>query len=123
MTELLDKFTNLLAYVGDEGAKDGYFLRTNNSGNRVYSVPIREEPMKDLENLVKKIRGFLQKGKLVKDVPADVLEKITELKKVFDSSHEKEELIKYMKDYDSSGMQGGTRKKKRPKRKTLKARR
>lgn len=72
-TELLDKFTQILAYVGDDGAKDGYFLRENNAGNAVYSINIRQEPIEDVNHLVKKIKILLKKNTPVTGFPADVV--------------------------------------------------
>jgi len=116
---LLDKFTQLLAYVGDEGAKDGYFLHHNVEEKSVYSVPIRDETLSEetLIALVKKIKKFIKNNKPINGVPPDIMIKITELKDLYDgtkATSSKKELIQYMSDYGAnSGMHGGTRKKLR----------
>ena len=116
--ELLDKFTQLLAYIGDEGAKDGYFLRRNNSGDAVYSINIRDEPIPEdlVKGLVKKIKSLLKTNKPVSGFPQDVVSKTTELKQLYDSvnSSMKQELIDYINDFgQNSGMHGGERKTRR----------
>jgi hypothetical protein len=114
---LLDKFTQLLAYVGDEGAKDGYFLRMNNSGKSVYSINIRPEPVtdEDITELVRKIKGLLTKNKPVKEFPQDVVAKANELQALYNSSNEgaKQELIEYIDGFGNTGMHGGRRKTNR----------
>jgi hypothetical protein len=117
---LLDKFTRLLAYVGDEGAKDGYFLRSNNTGKPVYSINIRAEPIPEesLIKLVKKIKSLLKNNKPVLGFPGDVIGKAAELKTLYDSTANasaKKELIDYMGDFsgNSDGMHGGASKTKR----------
>ena len=114
-TELLDKFTQILAYVGDDGAKDGYFLRENNAGNAVYSINIRPEPIEDVSRLVKKIKILLKKNTPVTGFPADVVAKTKELKDLYDSSANasKKELLDYISEFGNSAMQGGVRKTKR----------
>lgn len=127
---LLDKFTQLLAYVGDEGAKDGYFLRSNNTGNPVYSINIRAEPLPEesLTKLVKKIKSLLKTNKPVAGFPADVIGKAGDLKALYDSTANastKKELIDYMSEFSSNsgGMHGGRRTKRGSKnRKTSKNR-
>lgn len=116
---LLDKFTQLLAYAGDSGAKDGYFLRYNNDEKPVYSIPIRDEALSEenLAQLVKKIKKFIKNNKPINGFPADIMTKISELKNLYESVKDKstkKELIEYMSDYTAnSGMHGGTRKKLR----------
>jgi len=122
---LLDKLTQLLAYVGDEGAKDGYFVKSNNSGNPVYSINIRPEPIleNDIRVLVKQIKRLLTKNTPVSGFPQDVLDKTVELKASYDatsSASVKDELINYLSEYANnsgmsgmSGMRGGARKSKR----------
>jgi hypothetical protein len=113
---LLDKFTQLLAYAGDAGAKDGYFLHYNNE-KPIYSIPIRDEPLSEetLVALVKKIKKFIKNNKPINGVPPDIIIKITELKDLYDATKatsSKKELIQYIGDYvANSGMHGGTRKK------------
>lgn len=116
---LLDNFTQLLAYAGDAGAKDGYFLRHNNDDKPIYSIPIRDEPLSEetLVALVKKIKKFIKNNKPINGVPSDIIIKITELKDLYDATKatsSKKELIQYIGDYGAnSGMHGGTRKKLR----------
>lgn len=124
-TELLDRFTQILAYVGDDGAKDGYFLRENNAGNPVYSINIRPEPMPEesVARLVKKIKSLLKTNTPVTGFPADVVAKTNELKDVFDSSSNaaKKELLEYISEFGefgNAGMRGGGKTKRRSKRKS-----
>ena len=116
---LLDKFTQILAYVGDDEAKDGYYLRTNNSGNPIYSIDIRSEPIpeKSIKKLVKQIKMLLKKNKPVIGFDEDIIDKINELKASYDATRNqsiKDELIDYISDFGSnSGMHGGKGKGKR----------
>ena len=126
MTDLLDEVTKLLAYVGDEGAKDGYFLRTNNAGNPVYSIPIRAEPLvnEELEDLVYQVKTFLESGTPLYDIPQDIVNKVKILKNAFNEStdEEKAEVIEYLSSYEANPMQGGRNKRRKSKR-TIKKRR
>lgn len=122
-TELLDRFTQILAYVGDDGAKDGYFLRENNAGNPVYSINIRPEPIPEegVARLVKKIKSLLKTNTPVTGFPTDVVAKTNELKDVYDSSANaaKKELLDYISEFGefgSGGMRGGRKTKRRSKR-------
>lgn len=121
---LLDKFTQILAYIGDEGAKDGYFLRSNNAGNPIYSINIRAEPLSEesLIKLVKRIKSLLKNNKVVTDFSPDVVRKANELKTLYDSTADnslKEELIEYMSNFNSNGMHGGRKTKRRSKSRKL----
>jgi len=113
-TDLLDEVTKLLAYVGDEGAKDGYYLRTNNAGNSVYSIPIRPEPLESemLETLVAKVKDLLENDTPLDDVPKDIVNKVNNLKKAFSkaSDEAKTEVIEYLASYEANPMQGGKRR-------------
>ena len=129
-TELLDRFTQILAYVGDDGAKDGYFLRENNAGNPVYSINIRPEPMPEesVARLVKKIKSLLKTNTPVTGFPADVVAKTNELKHVYDSSSSaaKKELLEYISEFGefgSGGMRGGRKTKRKSKRKSKRSKR
>lgn len=126
MSDLLDEITKLLAYVGDEGAKDGYFLRTNNAGNPIYSIPIRNEPLEDesLETLVNQVKEFLESDTPLDNVPKDIVNKVKILKKAFNEStdEEKAEVIEYLSSYEANPMQGGRNKRRKSKR-TIKKRR
>jgi hypothetical protein len=121
---LLDKFTKILAYVGDDEAKDGYYLRTNNSGNPIYSIDIRSEPIpeKSIKKLVKQIKMLLKKNKPVIGFDEDIIDKINELKASYDATRNqsiKDELIDYISDFGSnSGMHGGKGKRSTRRRKT-----
>jgi len=46
---LLDEMTQILAYIGDEEAQDGYYIGKNSYGNPKYSVEIRGEPLSKSE--------------------------------------------------------------------------
>ena len=126
---LLDKFTQILAYVGDDEAKDGYYLRTNNSGNPIYSIDIRSEPIpeKSIKKLVKQIKMLLKKNKPVIGFDEDIIDKINELKTLYDATRNqsiKDELIEYISDFGSnSGMHGGKGKRSTRRRKTKRNRR
>jgi hypothetical protein len=132
-TELLDRFTQILAYVGDDGAKDGYFLREDNAGNPVYSINIRPEPIPEesVARLVKKIKILLKTNTPVTGFPADVVAKTNELKDVYDSSSTatKKELLQYISEFGkfgkfgSGGMRGGRTTKRRSKRKSKRSKR
>jgi hypothetical protein len=104
-TDLLDKFTQLLAYLGDEGAKDGYRNGTNNAGNPKYSVPIRSTPSPDLGNVVNSVKDFLM-------MPSDIVKKVYDFKAIFDNANQesKDELINYMNEYEAAPMRGGKRR-------------
>ena len=129
-TDLLDEVTKLLAYVGDEGAKDGYYLRSNNAGNSVYSVPIRPEPLEteELETLVAKVKELLENDTPLDDVPKDIVNKVNNLKKAFSkaSDEAKAEVVEYLGAYEANPMHGGKRrvqKSIRKRRKNRKTRR
>jgi cellulose biosynthesis protein BcsQ len=129
-TDLLDEVTKLLAYVGDEGAKDGYYLRSNNVGKSVYSVPIRPEPLEteELETLVAKVKELLENDTPLDDVPKDIVNKVNNLKKAFSkaSDEAKAEVVEYLGAYEANPMQGGKRrvqKSMRKRRKNRKTRR
>ena len=111
---LLDKFTQILAYVGDEGAKDGYFLNTNNAGNPVYSIPIRSESLsgEELENLVRQIKKLLENNKPLVNIQDDIAKKAQSLKAAFDkvaNKNIKNELIDYIGEFEVNPIQGGKR--------------
>ena len=128
MTDLLDEVTKLLAYVGDEGAKDGYYVRENNAGNAVYSTPIRPEPLEDeaLEDLVNQVKMFLESDTSLDNVPKDIVNKVNNLKNAFNEStdEEKAEVIEYLSMYEVNPMHGGRRKRNnRKSKRTVKKRR
>ena len=128
MTDLLDEVTKLLAYVGDEGAQDGYFLRTTNTGKAVYSIPIRPEPLENeaLEGLVNQVKMFLESDTPLDNVPKDIVNKVNNLKNAFNEStdEEKAEVIEYLSIYEVNPMHGGRRKRNnRKSKRTLKKRR
>lgn len=112
-TDLLDSFTQILAYLGDENAKDGYFLRRNNAGNPTYSINIRKQPLVDLQSLIIQIKTFLENGTPLEHTPNDVSHKVDKLKEIFDKSEDssKAELLQYISDYEVYPMHGGSRRK------------
>jgi len=126
---LVDKFTQILAYIGDEEAKDGYNLRNKGSDILTYSVPIRPQPIseKRIKNLVKQIKLLLMNNKSIKGFDQDIIDKTNELKTLYDATHDqstKDELIEYISDFESnSGMHGGKGKRSTRRRKTKSNRR
>jgi hypothetical protein len=96
--DLLDEFTQVLAYVGDAQAKDGYGPE----------LAQREEPLSDatIDELIEKTKALLQTGKAIVDLPADILCKINYLKQLYDNStiNEKQELLDYLNTYESQPM-------------------
>lgn len=127
MKDLLDEVTKLLAYVGDEGAKDGYYLRENNAGKAVYSTPIRQEHLEyeAIEGLVNQIKELLESDTPLDNVPEDIEEKVMNLKSAFDDSADeaKNEALEYLGSYEANPMQGGSRNKRRKSKRTIKKRR
>ena len=127
--EILDELTKLLAYVGDEGAKDGYFLHTNNDSNPVYSVPIRNHPLTNDEmgNLINNVKRLLENDTpLDNSIPNDVVYKVNNLKVIFNESSNdgKDGVIEYLNNYEANLMQGGRRKRNnRKSKRTVKKRR
>lgn len=134
--DLLDEMTQLLAYVGDEGAQDGYRMGVNNVGNTRYSVAIRNEPLlaSEMNTLIAVIIKFLND---VEDteyqyMPDDIKTKVNDLKTKFDAAtpDKKSELIDYILEYRdnlyegqwSGQMHGGRRRNNKNRRNTKKRR-
>ncbi len=118
---LLEKMTELLAYAGDEGAKDGYIVSSNNNNNNnarnnKYSIPIRNVPLSDeeLEDLVSQLKNLLENDEPLVGIPEDIAKKANSLKAAFDkvaSTNIKDELIEYISAFEVNPMQGGARKR------------
>lgn len=122
---LLEKMTELLAYAGDEGAKDGYIVSSNNNNyknnnnnarNNKYSIPIRNVPLSDeeLEDLVSQLKNLLENDEPLVGIPEDIAKKANSLKAAFDkvaSTNIKDELITYISAFEVNPMQGGARKR------------
>ena len=109
---LLDRMTKLLAYVGDEGAQDGY------PGATFRDVPLSDNQIRTLVNTIIELLNM----------PNDIKIKVTNLKNMFDEAtdDEKRGLIEYLRDYEVNGMHGGrirnTKKRRNNKKKTRRSR-
>lgn len=103
---LLDEMTQILAYIGDRDAQDGYPDAT-----------FRDEPLSvnQIERLIATIIALL-------NMPDDVKFKVTNLKNMFDAAtdDEKTELLNYLRDYEVNGMHGGRRRNTKNRRNTKK---
>jgi hypothetical protein len=107
-SRLLDQFTRLLAYMGDEDAMDGY---RNDSSVIGRSPPLDGDARK---KVVRVIRALF-------DVDDDIIEKAMALKRetgsASASAEEKAELLQYMEEYENmNNMRGGLRRRKTKKR-------
>jgi hypothetical protein len=104
---LLDTFTQLLAYMGDEGAQDGY----NN-------INIRDEPITPAERsrMVKKMVNVIVKNIRPSGMPEDIKAKVDALKELADNpiySDQRQELLDYMRQFEANDeMRGGSRRRK-----------
>ena len=113
MSELLDAFTKLVAYLGDEAARDGY-------GNGNINLELEPE---EINAIVKNIYRHLNgEEEINAELEDDVRVRV---KKFIDAveagpPEQKPELFEYMEEYDAEpAMQGGARKKRgKRKRKT-----
>ena len=105
--ELLVEFTNLLAYIGDEGAKNGY------SGT-IRDPPLTDDQLKSFKHIVYfKLFGN-QEDTLMK-LPDDIKSKVLALKDLVKESslEKKNELRAYIHEYHPNyRMKGGKRSKK-----------
>lgn len=99
MSDLLNAFTTFLAYLGDTGAKDGYFIAQGE-----YSVPIREETLSEEEllSVVDSVLQHLEHDRPIGKMPEDILTKIQLLCTLVRGANkeEKDELFEYMSQYD-----------------------
>lgn len=120
--DLLDRMTQLLAYVGDEGAQDGYPGAT-----------FRDEPLTPykMNTLIAVIIKFLNdvEDTEYKNMPDDIKFEVTSLKNMFDeaTNDEKTELLNYLRDYQVNDypvnrMNGGRRRNNKNRRNTKKRR-
>jgi hypothetical protein len=106
-SKLLDTFTQLLAYMGDEGAQDGY----NN-------INIRDESISPAQRtrMVKKMIDFIANDTRLSGIPEDIKAKVIALKDLVNDpiySEQKEELLDYMREYNADDtMRGGSRRRK-----------
>jgi hypothetical protein len=106
-SRLLDTFTQLLAYMGDEGAQDGY----NN-------INIRDEPISPAERnrMVKKMVNVIVKNIRPSGMPEDIKAKVDALKELADNpiySDQRQELLDYMRQFEANDeMRGGSRRRK-----------
>jgi len=121
MSDLLDAFTKLVAYLGDERAKDGYFTDFNNSGEPKYSINIRKNAVSTqyINLLVKEINKSLKKGNsLTGKIVDDIKKKIEDFIELVNKSPkaEKAELLEYIAKYNAENTyQGGARALQRSK--------
>jgi hypothetical protein len=106
-SRLLDTFTQLLAYMGDEGAQDGY----NN-------INIRDESISPAERnrMVKKMVNVIEGNARLSGMPKDITAKVNALKELADNpiySGQRQELLDYMREYNADDtMRGGSRRRK-----------
>lgn len=107
--KLLDTFTQLLAYMGDEGAQDGY-INSN--------ISIRDEPISSSEcnRIVNNMRNYIAGDAELYNVPEDIMLKVVALKELANNPmylDQKNELLEYMAEYNAeNGMRGGSRRRK-----------
>lgn len=107
--KLLDTFTQLLAYMGDEGAQDGY-INSN--------ISIRDEPISSSEcnRIVNNMRNYIAGDAELYNVPEDIMLKVVALKELANNPmylDQKNELLEYMAEYNAeNGMRGGLRRRK-----------
>jgi hypothetical protein len=120
MSDLLDAFTKFVAYLGDEGARDGYFTGHNEKGEPKYSINVHPGVSPQyIVTLVKLIHQHLTTGKEIKGKFAPVIKKkIDEFVALVKAGPEEEkpELLAYMSEYnldDDGRMQGGARLRRR----------
>jgi hypothetical protein len=96
---LLDAFTMLLAYMGDEGAKDGYLTGITN-GVPTYSVDLRPHPleMAEIQTIVQQVLNFIKSDVPMELQHEDILEKVIHLKQLVNEKNQsmKDELFTYM---------------------------
>jgi hypothetical protein len=104
-SKLLDTFTQLLAYMGDEGAQDGY-VNVN--------INIRDTPISPNQRtrMVKKMVDFIVNDARLSGIPEDIKVKVVALKDLANNpeySSQKDELLEYMREYDADegDMRGG----------------
>ena len=115
MCDILDAFTKLVAYLGDEKAKDGYLKEYNNNGEPQYSIDIRENAvsMQYVNLLVKAIKKCLTAGSPLKGrIVADIRTKIEDFIELANKcpKAEKDELLEYIAEYNAENIeQGGAR--------------
>jgi hypothetical protein len=111
--DLLVEFTNLLAYLGDEGAQNGY------SGNIRETPFLTGDTFKSFNDIVYS-KLFIDKEhrkniNLFMGLPEDIQSKVLALKKLVNESspEKKNELREHIHEHDSNyRMQGGKRSKK-----------
>jgi hypothetical protein len=120
MSDLLDAFTKFVAYLGDEGARDGYFIGRNERDQPKYSINVGPSVSPNyIVQIVTLIYKHLTTGKEIKGNFAPAIQKkIEEFVATVKagSEAEKHELLAYMAEYnldDNGGMQGGTRRMRR----------
>ena len=105
---LLDTFTQLLAYMGDEGAQDGY----NNINIRAERINPEQRT-----RMVKKMVKFIVDDVRLSGIPEDIKPKVIALKELADNPvylAQKQGLLDYMGQYNAENtMRGGKRRSKR----------
>ena len=96
---LLDAFTMLLAYMGDEGAKDGYLTGITN-GVPTYSIDLRPNPLEMAEILMiaQQVLNFIKFDVHMELDHEDILEKVIHLKQLVNEKNQsmKDELFTYI---------------------------
>jgi hypothetical protein len=98
---VLEEFTKLLAYMGNEGARNGH----------LNIIPITH--LTDIGAVVKKILHFFEGNGSLSELPEDIKTRVVNMKKVYntENNNSKEELLTYMREYEEYPMHGGRRKR------------
>jgi len=91
-SKLLDTFTQLLAYMGDMNALDGYTIKH------------RQRPLSPemIRTIVKAILDYLEHDIQMSYVPDDIVARVIKLKELSADKYSSQyaELIEYIRDYE-----------------------
>lgn len=92
-SKLLDTFTQLLAYMGDTEAIDGYAIKPRS----------RRLTQEMIRSIVKAILDYMEHDIAMSYVPDDIVERVLRLKELSADnrySSQYAELIEYIRDYE-----------------------